>query len=75
MKQLQKFRSTRVTYDLTKPEIEALIKEHYAAMDGSINWDITANGKVRGASLTVFRTEISGDLIIDISHQTQFKED
>lgn len=53
--------STRVTYELTRQEIEEALKRHLMASDGSVTWDITSSGKVRGASVTVIRTEIQGD--------------
>lgn len=48
---------------MTRAEIEAILKKHLAALDGSVTWDVQSNGKVRGASITVLRREIQGDII------------
>jgi hypothetical protein len=52
--------SAEVKYDLTKAELEALIREHSGLADGIVEWDISNTGKVRGASIRVSRTEIKG---------------
>lgn len=52
--------SAEVKYDLSKAEIEALIREHSGLADGVVEWDISNTGKVRGASIKVSRTEIKG---------------
>lgn len=52
--------SAEVKYDLTKAEIEALIREHSGLADGVVEWDVSNTGKVRGASIKVQRIEIKG---------------
>lgn len=52
--------SAEVKYELTKEEIEELIKVHTGLADGIVEWDISNRGKVRGATIKVQRTEIKG---------------
>lgn len=59
----QNILNSKVTYEMTRAEIEAILKKHLAALDGSVTWDVQSNGKVRGASITVLRREIQGDII------------
>lgn len=52
-------RQAQVTYEITKAEIEELIRQHFRAPHmTSINWDIVGPGKVRSASITVIQYEL-----------------
>ncbi len=52
-------RQAQVTYEITKAEIEELIRQHFKAPRmTSINWDIVGPGKVRSASITVIQYEL-----------------
>lgn len=52
--------SAEVKYDLTREEIEEIIRTHCGLEDGLIDWDVSNTGKVRGVSVKVQRTEIKG---------------
>ena len=52
--------SAEVKYELTREEIEELIRTHTGLADGAVEWDISNRGKVRGATIKVSRTEIKG---------------
>lgn len=52
--------SAEVKYDLTREELEEMIKHHCGLQDGMVEWDVSNTGKVRGASVKVQRTEIKG---------------
>ena len=52
--------SAEVKYEFTREELEEMIKKHSGLADGTIEWDISNRGKVRGASIKVQRVEIKG---------------
>lgn len=49
-----------VKYELTREEIEEMIRKQCGLADGVIEWDISNRGKVRGATIKVQRVEIKG---------------
>lgn len=52
--------SAEVKYELTREQLEELIKAHAGLADGVVEWDISNKGKVRGVTIRVMRTEIRG---------------
>lgn len=48
------------SYDLTRAEIEEILKTHLNYTDAVISWDVSNRGQVRGASIKVRRVEIQG---------------
>ena len=50
--------SAEIRYDFTKAELEVIIRKHADLPDGTVEWDISNTGKIRGASIKVNRTEI-----------------
>ncbi len=65
---MPKVRYAQVTYEVSRSEIEALIRQHFQAPAiTSITWDIVGPGKVRSASITVSQTE----LVESMAHETR----
>lgn len=52
--------SAEVKYELTKEQIEDVLRTHAGLADGVVEWDISNKGKVRGVSIKVQRVEIRG---------------
>lgn len=52
--------SAEVKYELSKEQIEDVLRAHAGLADGVVEWDISNKGKVRGVSIKVHRTEIRG---------------
>lgn len=52
--------SAEVKYDLTKEQIEDILRAHAGLADGIVEWDISNKGKIRGVSIKVQRVEIRG---------------
>lgn len=52
--------SAEVKYELTREELEDMIRKQSGLADGVVEWDISNRGKVRGATIKVQRTEIKG---------------
>jgi putative lipoic acid-binding regulatory protein len=52
--------SAEVKYELSKEQIEDLIRAHAGFQDGVVEWDVSNKGKVRGVTVKVQRTEIRG---------------
>lgn len=52
--------SAEIKYELTKAELEDMIRKHSGLLDGAVEWDISNTGKIRGATIKVIRTEIKG---------------
>lgn len=62
---VSKIRQVQVTYELTKSDIEALICQHFKAPKfTSVTWDITSQGKVRGATITLNQIELAESLTL-----------
>ena len=49
-----------VKYELTREELEDMIRKQSGLADGVVEWDISNRGKVRGATIKVQRVEIKG---------------
>ncbi|MCZ2112256.1 MAG: hypothetical protein LC131_00180 [Anaerolineae bacterium] len=65
---MPKVRHVQVTYELSKAEIEELIRQHFQAIPLTpVTWDIAGSGKVRSASITVSQTE----LVEPMAHETR----
>lgn len=52
--------SAEVKYELSKEQIEDLLRAHCGLADGVVEWDVSNKGKVRGVTIRVQRTEIRG---------------
>lgn len=52
--------SAEVKYEMTREQIEDLLRSHAGLSDGVVEWDISNRGKVRGVTIKVNRVEIRG---------------
>lgn len=71
---MPKLRHVQVVYEISKVEIEALIRQYFQAEPlTSITWDITNQGKVRGATITMNQVELSSNDVNLLTHEGDMK--
>ena len=58
--ELPKVFSANLSYDLSRTEIEEILRKYTGLPDARFDWDVSKSGVVRSVRVYVSRTEIKG---------------